>query len=462
MCLVYEAEHLHLKQAVALKLLKPELATDPTAVARFAQEAQASAQLRSPNVARVYDVDKLPDGQPYITMELLVGHDLGTELQRRYALPVELAVDYVCQAATGISEAHTLGIVHRDLKPENLYLTDLGAMTERRLVKILDFGIAKNVRQGEAARKLTAPDAVFGTVDYMSPEQIRSSSTVDHRTDLWSLGVILFELLTGRTPYSGDARSVIAQIVSDPVVPPSRFVPTLPLPLVAVVMKALAKDPDQRFQSAEALRMALEPFRMNIEPISDVMARLPAASVPRRSPQPSRPGPDVREVRDVRTNLSFETASSRGSWAKRHALVPLCGAAIITFIGVAMWKKNLIGPRHVTTQQTAVGAVTITTATAPATTVGSVLTPSTAATILAIPPPPAMTPAVGVGLAPQLGEDPSLTSPAPAASTHASPKPRWKPATRPSADRAPTPPHTASTATEPPPAPSQTALPKHI
>ncbi|MBN9160060.1 MAG: serine/threonine protein kinase, partial [Myxococcales bacterium] len=118
MCLVYEAEHVHLRQAVALKILKPELARDPTAVARFAQEAQAAAKLRSPNVARVYDVDRLPDGQPYITMELLVGHDLGTELQRRYALPVDLAVDYVRQAASGISEAHALGIVHRDLKPE--------------------------------------------------------------------------------------------------------------------------------------------------------------------------------------------------------------------------------------------------------------------------------------------------------------------------------------------------------
>ncbi|MCW5833359.1 MAG: serine/threonine protein kinase, partial [Labilithrix sp.] len=280
MCLVYEAEHVHLRQSVALKILKPELARDATAVARFAQEAQAAAQLRSPNVARVHDVDRLPDGQPYITMELLVGHDLGTELQRRYALPVELAVDYVRQAASGISEAHALGIVHRDLKPENLFLTELGETTERRLLKILDFGIAKNVH--DDSRKLTAPDAVFGTVDYMSPEQIRSASSVDHRTDIWSLGVILFELLTGRTPYSGDARSVIAQIVSDPVVPPSRLVPTLPPGLVAVVMKALAKDPAARFQSAEELRRALAPFADGIEPITAVLARLPPASVPRR------------------------------------------------------------------------------------------------------------------------------------------------------------------------------------
>jgi len=321
MCLVYEAEHVHLRQAVALKILKPELARDPTAVARFAQEAQAAAKLRSPNVARVYDVDRLPDGQPYITMD-----------------PVDLAVDYVRQAASGISEAHALGIVHRDLKPENLFLTELGAMTERRLVKILDFGIAKNIQEG--ARKLTAPDAVFGTVDYMSPEQIRSASSVDHRTDIWALGVILFELLTGRTPFSGDARSIIAQIVSDPVVPPSRWVPTLPASLVSVVMRSLAKDPAARFQSAEELRRALAPFSETIEPITEVLARLPPASVPRRNLGASRPSMDG--LREARTNLSFESSSPRKrAWAKQAFALPLF-AALGAAAGLAVWKRDEI------------------------------------------------------------------------------------------------------------------------
>src|SRR4051812_43641674 len=191
MCDVFEAEHIHLKQGVAVKVLKAELATDEHAVERFAREARSAAKLRSHNVAKVYDVDALPSGRPYITMELLVGHDLGTELQKKRALPVELAVDYVRQAASGIAEAHALGIVHRDLKPENLFLTELGELTERKLIKILDFGIAKHA-DDEKKRKLTAPDAVFGTVDYMSPEQIRSASDVDLRTDLWSLGVILY------------------------------------------------------------------------------------------------------------------------------------------------------------------------------------------------------------------------------------------------------------------------------
>ena len=443
MCLVYEAEHVHLRQAVALKMLKPELARDPTAVARFAQEAQAAARLRSPNVARVYDVDRLPDGQPYITMELLVGHDLGTELQRRYALPVDLAVDYVGQAASGISEAHALGIVHRDLKPENLFLTELGAMTERRLVKILDFGIAKNIQEG--ARKLTAPDAVFGTVDYMSPEQIRSASSVDHRTDIWALGVILFELLTGRTPFSGDARSIIAQIVSDPVVTPSRWVPTLPAGLVSVVMRSLAKDPAARFQSAEELRRALAPFSETIEPITDVLARLPPASVPRRNLGASRPSMDG--LRDARTNLSIESSSPRKrAWAKQAFALPLF-AALGAAAGLAVWKRDEI--------------LQLPRARAPVAATSPVYDPAPVATTTVIPtvaPAPTAPPAsttfssvLGVSAPPE----PVAPAPSPAVKNTAKAKPARPPAPPPSP--APT------EATAPPPSATPTpALPKRL
>jgi eukaryotic-like serine/threonine-protein kinase len=323
MCAVFEAEHVHLGQAVAVKALKPELARDRDCVARFEREARAAAQLRSPNVARVHDVDWTPEGLPYITMELLRGHDLGAELKDGVPLPIEIAVDYIRQAAGGIAEAHALGIVHRDLKPENLFLTELGELTDRKLVKILDFGIAKDI--ADSARRLTAPDAVFGTVDYMSPEQIRSASTVDHRTDLWSLGVILYELLTGRLPFSGDARSIIAQIVSDPVPPPSRFAAHLPPSLVGVVMKALQKDPALRFPSAEALRTALEGFG-ELEPITSVLAALPPQSMPRRA-LGSVP---FENLRDVRTNASWETAAPRRGWSKRWLVLPFTAACVVS------------------------------------------------------------------------------------------------------------------------------------
>jgi serine/threonine protein kinase len=325
MCIVYEAEHVGLRQGLALKILKPELAGDPGCVTRFEREARAAAQLRSPNVARVYDVDWLPTGQPYITMELLIGQDLGAELSQSGRLPIDLAVDYVRQACSGMAEAHAMGIVHRDLKPENLFLTELGVLTDRKLLKILDFGIAKDI--SDSARRLTAPDAVFGTVDYMSPEQIRSASKVDHRSDLWSLGVILYELLTGRTPYHGDARSVIAQIVSEPVRPPTVLVPDLPPSLVATVIKALQKDPAKRFQSADELREALMGYG-DFEPITSVIARLPPQSVPRRAARSVPSGPVLAEhVRDARTHASWETKSERRSWGRSWLLMP--AAAIV-------------------------------------------------------------------------------------------------------------------------------------
>ncbi len=352
MCLVYEAEHIHLRQAVALKLLKPELARNATAVARFVQEAQAAATLRSPNVARVYDVDALSDGRPFISMELLIGHDLRTELQRGYALRLDYAADIVRQAANGIDEAHALGIVHRDLKPENLFLSDLGELTDRKLVKILDFGIAKDVRDG--ARQLTAPDTVFGTVDYMSPEQIRSASTVDHRTDLWSLGIILYELLTGRPPFSGDARAVIAQIVTDAVTPPSHFVPGLPPGLVEIVMKALAKSSIDRFQSAGELSAALAPYCGAVEPIGNVLARLPHSTMPRRIV--GAKGRSVDPSRDIRTVVAFETNPGETGWAKRSIAVPAF-AALGALLGLAVWQRDALFPRGSSSSaQTAVAA----------------------------------------------------------------------------------------------------------
>jgi serine/threonine protein kinase len=341
MCLVYEAEHIHLRQAVALKLLKPELARNATAVARFVQEAQAAATLRSPNVARVYDVDALSDGRPFISMELLIGHDLRTELQRGYALRLDYAADIVRQAANGIDEAHALGIVHRDLKPENLFLSDLGELTDRKLLKILDFGIAKDVRDG--ARQLTAPDTVFGTVDYMSPEQIRSASSVDQRADLWALGIILYELLTGRPPFSGDARAVIAQIVTDAVRTPSDIVPGLPPGLVEIVMKALAKSPADRFQSAAELSAALGPFCANIEPIGNVLARLPHSTMPRRIV--GAKGRSVDPSRDIRTVVAFETNPGESGWAKRAIAVPAF-AALGALLGLAVWQRDALFTRE--------------------------------------------------------------------------------------------------------------------
>ena len=446
MCTVYEAEHVGLRQGLALKVLKPELADDAGCVARFESEARAAAQLRSPNVARVFDVDWLPTGQPYITMELLVGNDLGNELARTGRLPVDLAVDYVRQACAGIAEAHALGIVHRDLKPENLFLTDLGELTERKLLKILDFGIAKDI--ADSARRLTAPDAVFGTVDYMSPEQIRSASTVDHRSDLWSLGVILYELLTGRTPYHGDARSVIAQIVSDPVRPPTALVPDLPPSLVATVMKALHKDPALRFQSADELRAELAGYS-EFEPITSVIAKLPPQSVPRRAARSGASASVPPEMmRDQRTHASWETKPERRSRGKAWVFVAVtttllgAGAGILYNRGLVTsftpWHK----PAVVVVSAQAVPAAA--TALPTASLVPSAV-PSGAASLVALPAPP--DPSASPS---SVGGDPSAV---PSASSPLKAKPPRPRSTGARATAAPPP---------PPPPTAEPRLPKHI
>jgi len=215
MGIVYEALHLRLNQRVALKMLLPAVQTHPEVVERFEREARALATLDSPQIAKVLDVDTSPEGLPYMVIEYLEGHDLGTEVERQLRLPIEQAVGFVMEACVPISIAHANGIVHRDLKPSNLFLA---VKDGQRTVKLLDFGISKVFRE-EGTARATGPIAL-GTPEYMSPEQAQGQ-TVDARSDLYSIGVILFHLITGKPPFAGETPIAIAlQHVTSP--PPIR------------------------------------------------------------------------------------------------------------------------------------------------------------------------------------------------------------------------------------------------
>lgn len=259
MGVVLAARHKTLRQLVAIKVLLPDAPVATTAVARFIREGRAAAALRSEHVVRVLDVDQLEDGMPYMVMEYLDGRDLAAELRSRGALPVATAASYVIQACAALAEAHSQGIVHRDLKPANLLLTRRSDGTE--LVKLVDFGISKLSDGLEGEASLTRTHALMGSPLYMSPEQVMNAKLVDARTDIWSLGVILWELLTARTPFEAETLPALSvKIATEAPAAPSSLRPELPRALDACVMRCIEKDPSLRYQTVGELRDALLAF----------------------------------------------------------------------------------------------------------------------------------------------------------------------------------------------------------
>jgi serine/threonine-protein kinase len=258
MGMVLAAHHELLDQRVAVKVLT---ATDEKSISRFSFEVQSTARLKSEHVARVMDVGVLPGGAPFMVMEYLEGCDLEELLKLNGHLPVQEAVGYVLQALDGLSQAHGIGIVHRDLKPANLFLAVQPSGAS--LIKIVDFGISKSIvsRRSGNTGALTAEHSTVGSPAYMAPEQIRASKDVDPRADLWSLGVVLYELISGKPPFAGDSVGAIFAAVLEKEAPELRArMPRVPEGVSAAVRRCMQRDPAKRYSDARGLARDLAPF----------------------------------------------------------------------------------------------------------------------------------------------------------------------------------------------------------
>jgi eukaryotic-like serine/threonine-protein kinase len=368
---VVAALHEQLGQRVAVKLLVPELCENEDSVTRFLREARAAVQIHSEHVARVIDVGELTNGSPYMVMEFLSGHDLAEELDLPGNLEIEVAIDYVLQASEAVAEAHSLNLIHRDLKPANLFLTHRPDGTA--LVKVLDFGISKAINVNDSALEpvpsLTATHSLLGSPAYMSPEQIRRPKSVDTRTDIWSLGSILFELLARDPPFNADSPiALLAAVVSDPLPSIREKRPDVPPELEAVIAKCLEKKPEDRYQTVAELADALAPFAPRSQPsISRISGILRSVSLrpvtTDKSPSDERtlqsPGTPItgdEKTDEVRvkivtparvtpaalassgknTNSDWVATSSTAARSRRRAVV-LAIAGMLTVVGAIIW-----------------------------------------------------------------------------------------------------------------------------
>lgn len=358
MGVVVAARHIHLGELFALKLLLPEALARADAIERFLREARAAARLKSEHVARVHDVGCFENGAPYMVMEHLHGHDLKSVLKARGPLSVAEAILYVHQACEAIGEAHSLGIIHRDLKPANLFL--IHRTNGAPCVKVLDFGISKELDpQNKVGSDLTKTGMFLGSPHYMSPEQMGNVKLTDARSDIWALGVILFELLSGARPFAAE---VMTELVTKVITMAPRSLrelrPDIPPALEAIVLRCLEKSPQHRFQSVGELMVALHPFLATGEVHGRAMT--PSQAEGRYSASPETEASKWTTVGARSSGPTSPTATppeqtgaawgntSRKSERSLHKTGPLIAAAVslplLLIGGMFLWWKTATKP----------------------------------------------------------------------------------------------------------------------
>lgn len=322
---VYEAWHQDLERFVAIKVLRSGSVTSGEAVARFKREARASAAIGHPNIIQVFDLGRLPDGDPFIVMEMLSGESLAQRLERVGRLSAQDTADIMMQVLSALAATHAQQIVHRDLKPDNVFLTDQPVGPPK--VTLLDFGISK-IPEASDDLKLTATGSILGTPFYMSPEQATGEKGLDHRVDIYAVGVMMYECLTGEVPFTGDNynRLVFLIATQDPR-PPSQLRPDIPMVMETIILRAMAKEPDDRFPSVEGIAQELAPFCTTVTqsgPFPRMAAPAPGLSQtgPTAIPALGIPASTVTE-----TPMAWTTPSREGGASRRGLYLALGGGA---------------------------------------------------------------------------------------------------------------------------------------
>jgi serine/threonine-protein kinase len=336
---VYRARQITLDKAVAIKVLHGDRANDPSYAERFRREAKAASRLDHPNSIRVFDFGQEPDGLLYLAMEYVEGRDLRSLLPEIWPLPAAAVADIVAQVLSALAVAHDLGVLHRDLKPENVMVVravgDDGAPVD--VVKVCDFGIAKIIEAPRASGsgRRTTEGFIVGTPEYMSPEQARGEA-IDGRSDLYSVGVVLYELLTGQAPFEGDAPlSIVLKHLSDAPVPPRTLRPDVDAALEAICLKALQKYPGHRYPNAREMRQALRQAA-GADDASRSNLVLPRPRV--SSARPYRATVDV-EKSTLRGVAPAAPATPRGARPARLATVAIAAVAAVVLAGAVLVRQ---------------------------------------------------------------------------------------------------------------------------
>jgi eukaryotic-like serine/threonine-protein kinase len=339
MGMVVSAMHIHLDERVAIKFLLPEALANAEAVARFGREARAAVKIKSEHVARVIDVGALETGAPFMVMELLRGRDLAAALRDSGPLPVHVAVQYVLQACEALAEAHAIGIVHRDLKPANLFVT--ARADGSPCVKVLDFGISKvtSVSGSGSDMGMTRTQSIMGSPLYMSPEQMASARDVDQRADIWAVGCVLYELITGRVPFEAETMPQLCTLILHQEPPHPRSVRAdMPDGVAEAILRCLRKDRAQRYPNVAALAMDLAVFSPDAGPRSaERISRVLSSSGMSSTELVSSNFPSHTAASNTGSQAWGNTKVGRG---KRAVWLGAVVAGVLAFGGIIAWKAS--------------------------------------------------------------------------------------------------------------------------